>query len=201
MSTTRDLRASASWTLRAALLIFATGCGAANDLDEASDEGGFESKASAATGSINISCPGVSKASWIQAINGTVDLISGQTESFFPSFTDPTTTLTCRYPASVFPPILDHTVNFARGTVASACTAKVTFSGEGQQVGGVGPFGGWQFKSNRLTATATYNQATGACRLQMPLLRNPATSMSLKVSQACTPIRNGYRCPATVLPR
>jgi hypothetical protein len=96
------------------------------------------------TSTITISCPASTRASWIQAADGTVDLIVGQTKSFGAGIGGPTTTLECGYSPPVSPQILDHTVQFEPGTVSSACGAKATFSGTGQQIGGVPPFGGWR---------------------------------------------------------
>lgn len=183
----------------AVLLLGASGCGEAADSEIAAEGDSVQTEASAATSTITVSCPNLSKASWIQAANGTVDLIAGQTTSFGAGIGGPTTTLECDFVPSVSPRILDHTVQLEPGSVPSACGAKATFSGTGQQIGGVPPFGGWQFKSTRVTATTTYTESTGACRLQIPVV-GPPTAMKIHVSQACTPITNGYRCPATASP-
>jgi hypothetical protein len=127
-----------------------------------------------------------------------VDLLVGQTNSH--SFGGSFTTLTCFYNSTtVSPRILDHTIQFAPGTVASACGAKASFSGEGKQIGSVPPFGGWKFKSKRVAATATYDQANARCRLQLPVVQ-PPTAMELKVTKACTAITNGYRCTEGTMP-
>lgn len=165
----------------ATLLVATAGCGGpdADSDDPASDPDHTEG---AATSTFIISCPNLSKASWIQAANGTVDLITGQTIAAGAAFGTPTTTLECSYTvAAANPQLLDHTVQFAPGTVPSACGAKATFSGSGQQVGGVPPFGGWQFKSSRVSAFTTYDMARGTCRLQMPVV-SPSTTLKVKVT-------------------
>lgn len=187
----------------------ALGCSAAEsavDLESTDDPAQLEEAAvleetpelgtleQAVTDTVIISCPRVTKATWIQALIGTVDLLVGQTiASTLPSST---TTLQCAY-TTVSPQILDHSVQFEPGTVASACTAKATFSGEGIQIGGVPPFDGWKLTSRRTSATATYNERTGLCRLQLPVL---PTTLERKVTRPCTPLQSGYRCPAFTSP-
>jgi hypothetical protein len=74
----------------------------------------------------------------------------------------------------------------------------VTFSGDGHFSGGVPPFAPFTFKSPRITAFATYNQSTGLCRLQVPVV---PTTLTTKVSLACTPSSSaGFTCPQNVSP-
>src|SRR5215471_1260042 len=125
-------------------LTLVAGCAVGNDAvdsENADDQGELQQSA---TGSFRISCPRSTSATWIQALNGTVDLLVGQTSVPGFQIAGPTTTLQCFYGSSAVPQILDHTVQFPPGTVPSACGAKATFSGQGQQIGGgVPPFGGW----------------------------------------------------------
>jgi hypothetical protein len=182
----------------AALTLLASGCADVTEQEMLDNEDLVRSETSEASSTMDIMCPTSSKATWIQAANGTVDTIAGQTksEALFDDIT--TTNLTC-YFLNPTPRDLDHTIQFEPGTVASACAAKAGFSGQGRQIGSVPPFGGWQFKSRRQAAKATYSQATGQCRLQLPVV-NAGNAMTVKVTRPCKALGNGYRCPEGVLP-
>lgn len=184
--------------LALAALFASAGCGQANDQEQATDADPVATETNAASSTITVVCPSTSQASWIQAINGTVDQISGQTVPLA-SFGPATTNLECLFNPQVNPQVLVHGRVFPVGTVSSQCGAKVTFTGSGRQIGGVPPFGGWQFRSQRVSATASYDASSGLCLIQMPVV-GAASIMSLRSTLACTPNSTGYTCPANALP-
>lgn len=147
---------------------------------------------------LDVFCPTSATATWIQAANGRTNTVTGSFIRLGDTLPGPATSqLICHLTQVAFGPAVEQTVQFAPNTVVSACGAKASFAG---QAGfrGLPPFGGITFKSTRISATANYNQQTGVCRLQIPLL---PLELRARVSAACTPLgTTGWRCPDGVVP-
>ena len=143
-----------------------------------------------------VGCPTSLTATWIQAANGRTNTITGTSSRLSGPLPPPTTRLSCVLDNVTATSRITQVVQLQPGSVPSACGAKATFTGRAITIGGVPPFGGFIFKSDRITATPTYNEATGRCQLDI-FLRPTITS--LQMSQNCTPagVRT-WTCPDTV---
>ena len=143
---------------------------------------------------LEIFCPTSVTAHWIQAANGKTNVIN----KFSSRVTDATTSrLACSVDGLSSTDKIEQRVNVGRNA-PQLCTAKVTFIGFGETRDGVPPFEAFEFKSNRLTATATYNNSTGDCLLQ--LLLRPTLTEEV-VSHTCTKAKfNSWNCPSLVHP-
>ena len=132
-----------------------------------------------ASGRMRIFCPTELTVDWIQAANGKTNTVRAKTLAII--FREPNPKVICKFdPAN--PPIVQQLVNLGPKTVASACQAKATVSGKGDSNGGVGPYGGFPFKSKRIQAVAAYNEATGICLLTLPTAN---LEFGLKMNQPC----------------
>jgi hypothetical protein len=176
------------------------GCGTMDDVAAEDDVG--EDTQAAVTNRIFVQCPaGTMSAQWIQAANGRTSSLGSVTSSI-PAFqiAQPSTTLTCAIDSQFTNLVLRQTVFLQPGSVESACGAKATITGPGRVLTGIPPFGGFPFKSSRLTATPTYDPRSGQCQLEIPL--RPAPFLSVKVTQTCDPLTaTVWSCPPGTLLR
>jgi hypothetical protein len=150
-------------------------------------------------------CPKKLTATWAQAAFGTgTDTITGDTIPFprGPGSPPPTTSPTCALanPGSLK---LIRDVRQPSGQIPAACAAKVTITGQGDQLTGVPPFGGWNFRQKPLDAVATIqptsDPAVRNCHLEFRLA---PTLVTTKTTLACTALgETTFSCPDGTSPR
>ena len=141
----------------------------------------------------DIFCPTSLTATWNQAAFGRTNPVNIRSLRLGAGLSsEPTSTLTCTLDVFGFQTIVQNVQ--VEPNFPAACVAKATFTGQAGTVG-VGPFGGFTFKSSKIAATPTYTASTGACKLTV-FLRPTLTTV--KMSAVCTPIGDfSWRCPDT----
>lgn len=141
---------------------------------------------------IDIFCPSSLTATWIQAANGATNVVNKLSVRISSPLPQPTTRLTCVLDGVADGERISQRVNVGPNA-PQLCGAKATFRGQGWTRNGVPPFGGFTFQSDRLPATATYNNATGDCLLEISLKPLLTTE---RVTQECRALNlNSWRCP------
>lgn len=138
----------------------------------------------------DVQCPSTMTATWNQAANGRTNTFQNALQPLVgPGQGPPVTTLICF--TSGFLPALTQTVQLAPGSVVSACGAQATLSGNAR-VSGSAPFVPVTFKTKRQRATPTYNQQTGVCRLDVPIIPQ---QLAVRMSAECRANSSGWTCP------
>jgi hypothetical protein len=196
----------------ALLLGGAVGCGQAPDGSAIDDPTTDDATADPSrdevlleAGTFVLRCPRKLTATWAQAAYGTGnDTITGDTVPFprGPGSPPPTTSPTCAL-ANPGALKLFRNVRQPSSQIPAACAAKVTITGQGDQLTGLPPFGGWTFKQKSLDAIATIqptnDPAFRNCHLELSLA---PTLVTTKTTQACTAAgETTFRCPEGTLPR
>jgi hypothetical protein len=75
----------------------------------------------------------------------------------------------------------------------------VTIRGLGTQLAGVPPFGGWPFKTQRITANASIDRLRNICHLEVAL---KPTDVAVKTTMPCRPnSTTNFSCPVNTAPR
>jgi hypothetical protein len=156
-------------------------------------------------GTFVLRCPKKLTATWAQAAFGTgSDTITGDTLPFprGPGTPPPTTSPTCALanPGNLK---LVRDVRQPSAQIPAACGAKVTISGQGDQLTGVPPFAGWTFKQKALDAVATIqptnDPAVRNCHLEFRLA---PTLVTTKTTLACNAAgETTFTCPNGASPR
>ena len=197
----------------ALLLGSAVGCGQASDgpaindpaADDSTTDPSNDGDLLEAGGSFILRCPKKLTATWAQAAFGTGnDTITGDTVPFprGPGAPPPTTSPTC---ALANPGTLKLVRNIRQPSsqIEAACAAKVTITGQGDQLTGVPPFAGWNFRQKPLDAVATIQPTSDPafrnCHLEFRLA---PTLVTVKTSQSCTAAgETTFTCPDGTSPR
>ena len=132
MTTGRQHREFRLFVAIAGLLWGAAGCGQATEEGEATEDDPTVEEVSAASSTLTLTCPTSLTANWIQAANGRTNTVNLRTVVFpvFGSGTPASTRLGCAVEQPGTTKLVQD-VQFAPGTVPSACAAKVTFTGQG----------------------------------------------------------------------
>jgi len=146
-----------------------------------------------------VQCPRELRATWAggaygRVTNFSVPLVTGG----YVLLPQSSKTMTCVRSNST-PEYITETIQLSPGSIPALCGGRANVSGPGV-VFGIVPFPGILFESGRIDAIPTYNQATGVCRLDLPIR---AMQLREQVSKACTLYReepHWWACPNSSFP-